>query len=81
MKSWLDYDPSRSQRQTSHPRADVNMGIYILDSPDIDDAMRFRLSLRTVTGRRLTYKEVTGQTCRARRVQLNGTDEIQNAGI
>jgi hypothetical protein len=35
---------------------------FRFNNRDIDDAMRFRLSLRTVSGRRLTYKEVTGKT-------------------
>lgn len=39
---------------------------FRVNNRDIDDAMRFRLSLRTVTGRRLTYREVTGKTCRVR---------------
>lgn len=29
---------------------------------DMTEALRFRLSLRTVTGSRLTYKEATGKT-------------------
>lgn len=40
---------------------------FRFNNRDMTDALRFRLSLRTVTGRRLTYKEVTGKaahTCR-----------------
>jgi transposase-like protein len=35
---------------------------FRFNNRDMDDAMRFRLSLRTISGRRLTYREVTGKT-------------------
>jgi transposase-like protein len=35
---------------------------FRFNNRDMDDAMRFRLSLRTVSGRRLTYKQLTGKT-------------------
>ncbi|MGE5644212.1 MAG: IS1595 family transposase [Acidobacteriota bacterium] len=35
---------------------------FRFNNRDLDDGMRFRLSLRGVSGRRLTYKELTGKT-------------------
>jgi hypothetical protein len=42
---------------------------FRFNNRDMTDALRFRLSLRTVTGRRLTYKEVTGKTIHTCRPQ------------
>ena len=42
---------------------------FRFNNRDMTDALRFRLSLRTVTGRRLTYKEVTRKTIHTCRPQ------------
>jgi transposase-like protein len=40
----------------------LDLQMFRFNNRDMSDDLRFRLSLRTVTGRRLTYQELTGKT-------------------
>lgn len=45
----------------------LDLQMFRFNNRDMSDDLRFRLSLRSVSGRRLTYKELTGKTSHSHR--------------